>query len=134
LPPEQRRIVLDEDINWKLKVELQRRGRLDATAVVSEKINGSKDGALFKRLARDFEPCVLVTWDNKMAIVHASELAHHRTTIAVIDEGWFKRNGRTQGVPEPYIRDMVHRWLHCIELLPAGEHRVFSPNGSRKIP
>src|SRR2546422_175304 len=32
-PPERRRIVLDEDINWRLMYELRGRGRADATAV-----------------------------------------------------------------------------------------------------
>lgn len=132
-PPERRRIVLDEDINWKLRDELRRRGRHDATAVVPEGIDGSKDGALFKALAGDFEPCVLVTWDNKMSVVHAKELAHHGITLAVIDERWFKRSGRPPSAQEPYIRDTVHRWLHRIELLHASEQRVFSPRGSRRL-
>jgi hypothetical protein len=131
-PPERRRVVLDEDINWKLKGELHRRGRPDATAVISEEIDGSKDGALFKALAQDYEPFVLVTWDNKMLHVHAPEVAHHGTTIAVVDERWFKRSGRPASEQEPYIRDVVHRWLHRIELLPAGERLFFSPRGTRK--
>lgn len=133
MPPERRRIVLDEDINWKLSQELQRRGRLDATAVVPEQINGLKDAALFKRLARDFEPYVLVTWDNKMTVVHAADLEHHHVTLAVVDERWFKRSRRPATEQEPYIRDTVHRWLHRIELLPPGEHRIFWPHGNRPL-
>jgi hypothetical protein len=133
LPPERRRVVLDEDINWKLSQELRRRGRLDATGVVPQEIHGLKDGALFKALARDFEPYVLVTWDNKMPMVHADALSHHRVTLAVLDERWFKRSGRPDSQQERYIRDVVHRWLHRIELLPPGECRFFSPHGSRPV-
>lgn len=82
MSPERRRIVLDEDINWKLYTELQRRGHTDATAVAHEGIDGKKDGALFKALAGSYEPFVLVTWDNKMPRVHSAEIAHHGTTIA----------------------------------------------------
>jgi hypothetical protein len=132
-PRERRRVVLDEDINWKLKGELQRRGRADATAVISEGIDGRKDGALFKALAEgDFEPFVLVTWDNKMLDVHAAEIAHHGTTIAVVDERWFKRSGRPDSDKEPYIRDIVHRWLHRMEIQSAGELRIYSPVRPRR--
>jgi hypothetical protein len=33
LPPERRRIILDEDVSWRLARELQKRGRTDATTV-----------------------------------------------------------------------------------------------------
>jgi hypothetical protein len=105
--PERRRIVLDEDINWKLYPELQRRGRVDATAVVHEGIDGTKDAAVFKALAADPEPFVLVTWDSKMLAVHRAGIAHHRTTIAVVDELFFKRSGRPASEQEPYIRDVI---------------------------
>jgi hypothetical protein len=105
--PERRRLVLDEDINWKLSAELQRRGRADATGVVPENLAGTKDAALFKALAAR-EPFVLVTWDNKMFSAHAAELNHHGTTVAMVDERWFKRQGLSAAAQEPYIRDVVH--------------------------
>lgn len=129
-PPERRRLVLDEDINWKLSVELQRRGRPDATGVVPESLAGTKDAALFKALAAH-EPFVLVTWDNKMFAAHDTELSHHGTTVAMIDEHWFKRRGLSAVEQEPYIRDVVHRWLHRIERLTPGSRRIYSPTGSR---
>ncbi|HEX5309399.1 MAG TPA: hypothetical protein VFW38_10015 [Solirubrobacteraceae bacterium] len=131
--PERRRFVLDEDINWQLSQELQRRGRPDATGVVPQRIHGLKDGALFKALARDYEPYVLVTWDNKMPVVHAAALSHHGVPLAVLDERWLKRSGRPGSQQEPYIRDVIHRWLHRIELLSPGERRFFSPHGSRPV-
>jgi len=130
--PELRRVVLDEDICWKLMGELQRRGRADATGVVPAGLDGLKDGQLFKALAQDFEPCVLVTWDNKMPVSHAAEITHHGTTVAVVDERWFKHSGRPESEREPYIRDVVHRWLHRMEVQPAGDVRIYSPARARK--
>ncbi len=77
-------------------------------------MHGSKDGAVLKRLKR-YEPCVLVTWDNKMERVHAAELEHHKVTLAVIDRGPFDK-GIWQETEEAYVRDVVHRRLHHIEL------------------
>lgn len=113
-PPDRRRVVLDEDINWRLSYDLRRRGRSDATAVWPERIDGSKDGALLKALV-SYEPCVLVTWDNRMEVVHATELRHHGITLAVVDRGPYDRRAWT-GTEEEYIRDVVHRTLHRIEL------------------
>lgn len=93
LPPERRRVVLDEGIGWKLSTQLFSRGRDDATSVRQQGLLESKDGALLKALAAAYEPFVLVTWDNKMPIAHAAELDHHRTTLVVVDERWFKRAG-----------------------------------------
>jgi hypothetical protein len=136
LPPETRRVVLDEDINWKLMRELHGRRRPDAKAVGepvdSMGLNKPKDGALFKALAAAWEPFVLVTWDNKMPIAHRAELDYHRITLAVVDERWFKRKGLADAEREHYVRDVVHRWLHRIELLEPAECRYFSPTGSRR--
>jgi hypothetical protein len=132
LSPERRRVVLDEDIGWKLATQLFGRGRDDATSVYQEHLKESKDGALFKALAAGYEPCVLVTWDNRMPTAHAAELDHHGTTLAIVDERWFRRKGLPDGEQKRYIRDVVHRWLHRIELLPAGERRFYSPTGWRR--
>lgn len=113
-PPERRRIVLDEDINWRLMYELRRRGRSETTALRQEGIDGSKDGAVLKQL-KPLEPCVLVTWDSKMEYVHAAELEHHGVTLAVVDRGPLKR-GIWVADEEAYVRDVVHRRLHRIEL------------------
>ena len=107
--------------------ELQRRGRTDATAVYCEKIDGKKDGALFKALAAKFEPCVLVTFDNKMRNVHKTELAHHETTLAVVSEAAFRASDVEDA--ETFIRDVVHRWLHRIERQPAATARRYSRTG-----
>ena len=98
--------------------ELRRRGRPETTALRHERIDGSKDGAVLKQL-KPFEPCVLVTWDNKMEYVHAAELAHHGITLAVVDRRPFKR-GVWLADEEAYVRDVVHRRLHRIELQACG--------------
>jgi hypothetical protein len=75
LPPNPtRRLVLDEDMNWKFARELRERGMADATSVyeLGYANQGLKDGALIKRLATEHEPCVLVVWDNKMTMGHLS--------------------------------------------------------------
>jgi hypothetical protein len=118
-------------MDWKLAQQLHGRGRADATAVIPEGLKESKDGALVKRLALDYEPFVLVTWDNRMPLAHRAELEHHGTTLAIVDEAWFKRSGRPDSEQRRYIRDVVHRWLHRIEVLSPGERRYYSPVGSR---
>jgi hypothetical protein len=108
-----KRLVLDADINWKLAHELRRRHRADATALRLEGLDHLKDGAVLKALAADFEPCVFVTWDNKMPKVHAAELRHHRATLAVINRVGL---ATWAGNEDSYIRDVVHRWAHRMEL------------------
>ncbi len=108
-----KRIVLDADINWKLAHELRRRGRPDATALRIEALDELKDGAALKALASDFDPCVFVTWDNKMPKVHGAELRHHDSTLAVVNRTGFRS---WTGTEDSYVRDVVHRWLHRIEM------------------
>ncbi len=117
---------------------LRGRGRRDAIAV-GEPANpaglmGLLDGALVKALAQSWEPCVLVTWDNKMPLAHRAELDHHGTTLAVVDERWFKNKGLPPSEQAQYICDVVQRWLHRIEIMPAGARRYYSAAGSRKAP
>jgi hypothetical protein len=111
--PDRRRVVLDADIPWKLAHELRKRGRLDATALRLDGVEDRKDGALFKALAADYEPCVLVTFDNKMRFAHAAELEHFGITLAVINS---KGLADWHGADVTYIRNGVHRWLHLIEV------------------
>jgi len=107
-----KRIVLDADISWKLAHELQKRGRTDATALKIENLDTLKDGAVLKTLAAAFGPCVLVTWDNKMPKVHAADVRHHSSTLAVVNRTGFRN---WAGTEDSYVRDVIHRWLHRIE-------------------
>ncbi len=116
MPPERRRLVLDEDINWKLMLELRQRGFRDATSNMDLGLLGLKDGQVIKRLASDYEPCVLVAWDNKLPDSHRQVLRHFGLTVAVID----KRKGRDGLTPaerlgltdEEYYRTVIHRHAH----------------------
>jgi hypothetical protein len=107
-----RRIVLDADINWKLAHELRSRGRTDATALRIEGIDSLKDGAVLKTLAAEYDPCIFVTWDNKMFKAHAAELRHHGSTLAVVSRAGFLN---WTGTEESYVRDVIHRWVHRME-------------------
>jgi hypothetical protein len=71
LPPnDTRRLVIDEDMNWKLTLELHQRGFPDATSIRQLDLLGLKDGQVIKALTTEHEPCVLVVWDNKLAESH----------------------------------------------------------------
>jgi hypothetical protein len=120
--PDRRRVLLDEDISRKLAHELRKRGRADATAVFDQGLGASKDGQLFKAL-RSLGDCVLVTWDNKMPVVHAAELEHHAVTLAVVDRRPYHR--RWSGSEDAYVRDVVHRCLHRIETQPVRTVKVY---------
>jgi hypothetical protein len=130
-PPNRRRVVLDADIPWKLTHELHKRGRADATALRLVGLDELKDGALFKALATSYEPCVLVTFDNKMRHAHAAELAHFGITLAVINRkglsGW-------DGSDVTYIRNAVHRWLHLIEIQNAATTVLYSADAITRTP
>lgn len=108
MPHEPRRLVLDEDINWKLAKELRCRGLREASSNKELKLLGKKDGELIKALAEGHEPCVLIAWDNKMHLSHAETLAHFGLTLAVID----KKADRGDLTEEEYYREVIHRWAH----------------------
>lgn len=110
-PPDLRRLVLDEDMNWKLAKELQRRGLLNATSNKELELLGKKDGALIKALSQSHEPCVLVAWDNRMMKAHAAELQHFGLTVAVVD----KKADRGGLTDEQYYREVIHRWAHLMK-------------------
>lgn len=130
MPPERRQVVLDADVNWKLAHEIRKRGRENATALKLERIDDLKDGALLKTLAAGFEPCVLVTWDNRMRHAHAAEIRHFGSTVAVIN-----RTGLDlwAGSEETYVRNAVHRWLHRIEVQEAGTTTLYTTDTISRV-
>src|SRR3954468_1835860 len=91
-----------------------------------ENLHELKDGALLKTLAADYEPFVLVTWDNKMPAAHAAELKHFGSTIAVINRSRLHLWADTE---EHYIRNAVHRWLHRMESQDAATTALYSTDG-----
>jgi hypothetical protein len=128
LPHEPRRLVLDEDINWKLAKELRSRGLRNASSNKELQLLGKKDGQLIKALAEQHEPCVLVAWDNKMHLSHAEALRHFGLTLAVIDE----HAERGDLTPEEYYREVIHRWAHRMVFQNAGAVVKYSrARGSR---
>jgi hypothetical protein len=129
LPPELRRLVLDEDMNWKLSKELRRRGLRDATSNNGLGLLEKKDGALIKVLAENHEPCVLVAWDNKMHKSHAAELQHFSLTLAIVD----KDADRGDLTDEEYYREVIHRWAHRIVRQEQGSVVKYSRARSRRI-
>jgi hypothetical protein len=122
---QRKRIVIDADINWRLARELQRRARTDATALRDIGLDELKDGAVLKALAVDYEPCVFVTWDNKMPKAHAEELRHHRSTLAVVNRAGL---ASWVGTEDSYIRDVIHRWVHRMELQEGPSVAMYSSN------
>ena len=127
--PETRRLVLDEDINWKLAKELRRRGLRNASSNKELELVEKKDGALIKALAAEHEPCVLVAWDNKMHLSHAQALNHFGLTLAVIDK-YAKRGDLSE---EEYYREVIHRWAHRIVLQKPGSIVRYSRARSNRI-
>jgi len=131
LPPEPRRIILDEDMNWKLARELCQRGFRDATSVRGLGLANQnvKDGALIKGLAEHHEPCLLVAWDNKMYRNHRQELDHFALTLAVIDK-YADRGGLNE---EEYYRDVIHREVHRMAAQLLSSIYIYSRGPRREI-
>jgi hypothetical protein len=128
-PHEPRCLVLDEGINWKLAKELCRRGLRKTASVFDLKLNGKVDGQVIKALAEKHEPCVLVTWDNKMHKSHAGQLSHFGLTVAVIDL-YAKRGELTE---EEYYREVIHRWAHRMVFQREGSIMKYSRARSSRI-
>jgi hypothetical protein len=128
-PHEPRRIVLDEDINWKLAKELRYRGLRAASSNKDLHLLGKKDGALIKALAEQHEPCVLVAWDNKMHLSHAHALDHFDLTLAVVD----KYADRGVLTDEEYYREVIHRWAHRMVFQKPGSVVKYSRARSARI-
>lgn len=116
-------------MNWKLSKELRRRGLRDATSNSGLGLLEKKDGALIKALSEQYEPCVLVAWDNKMHLSHAAELEHFGLTLAVIDKN-ADRGGLTD---EEYYREVIHRWAHRIVRQDGGSVVRYSRVRSKRI-
>jgi hypothetical protein len=129
LPHEPRRLVLDEDINWKLAKELRCRGLRTASSNRELDLLGKKDGQLIKVLAEQHEPCVLVAWDNKMHLSHAEALKHFGLTLAVID----RKAERGDLSEEEYYREVIHRWAHRIVFQKAGVVMRYSRARSSRV-
>jgi hypothetical protein len=116
-------------MNWKLARELARRGLRNATSLFSLGLDGLDDGQVIKGLAEKHEPCVLVTWDNKMHLSHAEALRHFGLTLAVVDK-YAQRGDLSE---EEYYREVVHRFAHRIVFQKAGAVVKYSRARSSRI-
>ncbi len=128
-PHEPRFLVLDEDINWKLGKELRCRGLHKTTTITELGLQATVDGKLIKTLAEQHEPCVLVTWDNKMAKSHAGQLGHFGLTLAVVDQ--YAERGDLSG--EEYYREVIHRWAHRMVFQDSGSIIKYSRARSSRV-
>lgn len=124
------RLVLDEDVNWKIAPELTARG-YDATSSEQMGLAGRrvKDPVWLYILTRQSAPCVLITFDNKMPTRHRLDLLKRNSTLAVIDSK-ADRKGLTR---EEYTRDVIHRWAHRIAIQTEGERYKYRLSGRSLI-
>lgn len=124
------RLVMDEDVNWKIAPELTARG-YDATSSEQMGLAGRrvKDPVWLYILTRQTEACVLVTYDNDMPRRHKADLIKRVSTLAVIDSKADKR-GLTR---EQYTREVVHRWAHRMANQAPGSRFRYRINGRSEI-
>ena len=120
------RLVLDEDVNWKIAPELTARG-YDATS--SEQMGLArrrvKDPVWLYILSRQPVRCVLVTYDNDMPTRHLADLLNRVSTLAIVDSKSDKK-GRTR---EQYTREVIHKWAHRMASQPEGSRFKYRLNG-----
>lgn len=74
-------------------------------------------------------PSVLVTFDNKMPVVHRQAILRRRSTLAVIDSQ-ADRKGRTR---EEYTREVIHKWAHRMANQPGGSRFKYTISGRREL-
>ena len=124
------RLVLDEDVNWKIAPELTARG-YEASSSEQMGLAGRrvKDPVWLYILSRQAVPCVLVSFDNKMATRHKNDLIKRQSTVAWVDSK-FPRGNRTR---EQYTREVIHRWAHRMESQAPGTCYRYRLNGRTRV-
>jgi hypothetical protein len=75
-----------------------------------------KDPVWLYLLSREADPCVLVTYDNKMPIVHDGAILKRGSTLAVIDSKADRDGLRV----EEYKREVIHRRAHRMAMQQPG--------------
>ena len=125
------RLVIDEDLNWKIGIELRARGYLETTSASEWGIAGRKvkDPLWLYIIERTGVPSVLVTFDNKMPRVHRSAIIRRGSTLAIIDSK-ADRKGLTR---EEYTREVIHKRVHMICSQPKGSRYVYTLTGRRLL-
>ncbi len=124
------RLVLDEDINWKIAPELTARG-YDASSSEQMGLAGRrvKDPVWLYILSRQPAACVLVSFDNKMPRRHRADLIRRKSTVAYIDSK-APRAGRNR---EQYTREVIHKWAHRMASQAPGTLYKYRLNGRTQI-
>jgi len=125
------RLVLDEDLSWKISPELQARGYADTTSAWEWGIAGRKvkDPLWLYIIAREGTPSVLVTFDNKMTAVHRAAIQRRNSTLAVIDS----KADRRMLTREEYTREVAHKWAHRMAAQSPGSRYKYTLRGRRAI-
>jgi hypothetical protein len=123
--------VIDEDLSWKISPELRARGYADTTSAHEWGIAGRKvkDPLWLYIIARSGVPSVLVTFDNKMPVVHRVAILRRHATLAVIDSKSTRR-GLTR---EEYTREVAHRWAHRMSAQPVGSRYKYNLRGRKLL-
>ncbi len=113
---------------WRIAEELAWRGYRDATSPHQLGDADMKDPPLLRLIHDKLEPAVLVTFDNKLPIQHASLIARYGTTLAIID-----KNAQPSDLNrEEYWREAIHRHAHRMADQAAGSR--FKYNRRRRTP
>ncbi|MGH3071493.1 MAG: hypothetical protein ACRDNB_04375 [Gaiellaceae bacterium] len=125
------RLVIDEDLNWKIAIELRARGYLDTTSAEEWGVAGRsvKDPLWLYIIERSNVPSVLVTFDNKMPRVHKDAILKQHSTLAVIDSK-ADRQGLTR---EEYTREVIHRRAHGMRTQPKGTRYKYTLTGRKLL-
>jgi hypothetical protein len=129
-PPPKRRLIIDATFPWRIALELAARGFTDATSPRQLGDQKIKDPPLLKLLHDKLEPCVLVTYDNKMPVEHRALLDQYGTTLAVVD----KNTKPPHLLPEEYWRDVIHHHAHRIARQEAGTLVKYGQRAGRRLP
>jgi hypothetical protein len=125
------RLIIDEDLSWRIAPELRARGYRDATSAHEWGTAGRhvKDPLWLYIIARAGIPSVLVTFDNKMPLVHGDAILRRQSTLAVIDSQG-EHGGRTR---EEYKREVAHKWAHKMAMQAPGSRYKYNLRGRRVI-
>ena len=107
MPPDERQIVLDENVPWSIATELRARGYA-ATSNYALNASGQENPEWLEVVAALSPEAVLVTYDNAMAVEHADWLRDLVVTLAIIDS----RKRPAELTVEQYWRDVIHRHAH----------------------
>ena len=115
---------------WRIAEELAARGYRDATSPHQLGDADIKDPPLLRLIHDEHEPAVLVTFDNKLPLQHASLIARYGTTLAIIDKDAQPPDLNR----EEYWREVIHRHAHRMADQAAGSQFKYNRRQRRALP